>query len=261
MSIDRAQGLTDVRTIFDGATGTVATLRDAGAIRWEGPFDAPNPSGDPDDPALALDVILAEVGAGGDSFGVQMVESFMELGVWVERKPGHDRLGLQVCQELEELFENQDTATMQFYPENAYISNDGTVGEFQFKALQLPYQRREALGESVMATVNQVLVNETAHGFSALQWLGRSAGSYVLAGAAEAVGIIAAVPNANQFLLQTDGPLTAAHGFADGPIFKHVSTDGDAQSAVPLANERFQRLGYASGGNTLIVRIEPEGGV
>lgn len=146
MSIDRAQLLTDVLTVINGATGSVATLRDAGKIRYEGPYDPPDPSGDAAAPTEFLDLILAESGAGGEAFGNQMVEGNIEFGIWQEKRPGYDRRGRLLAQAVEEMFEGQDTATMMFYAEDAFIANEGDVdGAWWLKRLEIPYQRREAI--------------------------------------------------------------------------------------------------------------------
>lgn len=260
MSIDRHTLLSDVATIVAGAAGDIATLRDDGNIRWEGPYDAPDPSGDPANATEMLDVILAEAGAGGDTFGIEMVEGWIELGVWIERKAGHDYRGRELCKSWQALFQNQDTSTMQFYPWEAYISHEGDLEPFHLKRFQLRYERRETIGDQAVATATQAVVNQVAHGLSALDWVGRSGGAYVAAGSDEAVGIVATVTSVDQFLLQTDGPLTAAHGFSDGVVYLHPTNDGEGTTTAPTPGQRYQRLGYAAGSTTLIVRVEPQEG-
>lgn len=145
--IDLTSELADLRAVFDAATGDIATIRDAGDILWPGdPDEQPEPTGSGSSPAMWLDIDFGRIGAGGDTFGVEMGRANLDIGVMVEVGGGAHAKALSICDALKAAFQGQDTAAMMFYPWEAYPAGEGTQEDRWFRIdYQIPYERREAI--------------------------------------------------------------------------------------------------------------------
>ena len=192
---------------------------------------------------------------------VRAIEGALEVAICEEMLPGADQRARAEAELLETDFTGKDTSTMVYRYMEADIAEQFVwQGVWYRSEWVIPIERYED-GTAVAVSANQITVTQAAHGFSN-EWVGKSGGSYVKSGAAEAVGFATNV-STNQFLLTLAGPINwTSHGLADGSaIYQHVSTDGGSQTATPGVGERYQRVGYVLDANTIVVRPEPKLGV
>jgi hypothetical protein len=144
--LDLTAEYADLRAVLNAATGTLATIRDAGDLYYVGePFEPPEPSGKGGSLAMFITVDMGRIDGSPDTFGVEMGRANLDFGVFVEVGEGARAKALEICDDLKAAFQSQDTAAMQYDPEEAYPSNEGEFDERWFRIdYQLPFTRREA---------------------------------------------------------------------------------------------------------------------
>ena len=192
---------------------------------------------------------------------VRAIEGKLEVAICEEAIRGADARARAEAELLEADFTGKNTATMVYrYQESDIESQFVWQGVWYRSEWTIPIERYED-GTATAVSANQITVTQVAHGFNN-DWVGKSGGSYVKAGADEATGFATSI-SANQALITLSGPMTwTSHGLADGSaIYLHVSTDGGSQTATPGVGDRYQRVGYVLDANTIVVRPEPKQGV